>query len=136
MKRSVLTALACAGFFSLAFAQQGQSLQKVLEASTAWDGDPLTYPQGKPLITSIISTLEPKGFTRRHMHPVPTYIYVLEGTLVVDVDGKSPREVKAGEAFMEVVGPWHRNRNPSSKEKVRYMLVFMGTEKEPYVKNE
>jgi mannose-6-phosphate isomerase-like protein (cupin superfamily) len=67
---------------------------------------------------------------------VPSYIHVLEGTMVIEVDGKPPREIKEGEAFMEVVGPWHRNRNPSNTDKLRYLLVFMGVECQPFVEGE
>jgi quercetin dioxygenase-like cupin family protein len=106
---------------------------RILEASTTAAGKPLRYPTGAPRFTANISTLEPGGSTPRHQHPVPTFIYVLEGTLAVDVDGAGTREVKAGNAFMEVMDTWHRNRNPSSSERVRYLLVFAGDDKTPYV---
>jgi quercetin dioxygenase-like cupin family protein len=116
-----------------AIAQQGQTTKQLLESTTTVAGTPLKYPTGTPKFTAAVSTLEPGGTTPRHQHPVPTFIYVIEGTLAVDVDGAAPREVKAGDAFMEVVDTWHRNRNPSSTERVRYLLVFAGDDKTPYV---
>jgi quercetin dioxygenase-like cupin family protein len=126
---AALTALCVTG----ATAQQGQTVKLLLESSTTVAGTPLKYPAGTPKFTANLSTLEPGGFTPRHQHPVPTFIYVVEGTLAVDVDGAGTREVKAGEAFMEVVNTWHRNRNPSSTARVQYLLVFAGDDKTPYV---
>ena len=51
----------------------------------------------------------------------------------MDVNGGVTREVKAGEAFMEVTDTWHRNRNPSTTARVQYLLVFAGDDKIPYV---
>ena len=116
-----------------AIAQQGQTVRQLLASSTTVAGTPLKYPAGNPKFTASLSTLEPGGFTPRHLHPVPTFIYVVEGTLAVDVDGGITREVKAGEAFMEVVDTWHRNRNPSTTARVQYLLVFAGDDKIPYV---
>lgn len=127
---SVALATVCV---SGAVAQQGQTLKELLQTSTTVAGAPLKYPAGTPKFTANLSTLEPGGTTPRHKHPVPTFIYVVEGTLVVDVDGGVTREVKAGEAFMEVVDTWHRNRNPSNTARVQYLLVFAGDDKTPYV---
>jgi quercetin dioxygenase-like cupin family protein len=116
-----------------ASAQQGQTTKQLLDTSTTVAGTSLKYPSGTPKFAAVLSTLEPGGTTPRHMHPVPTFIYVVEGTLAVDVDGGVTREVKAGEAFMEVVDTWHRNRNPSSTTRVQYLLVFAADDKTPYV---
>ena len=114
-------------------AQQGQNVKKLVETSTTVAGVPLKYPTGKPLVTANLSTIEPGGNSPRHKHPVPTFIYVIEGTLFVDVEGAGTREIKAGEGFMEVVDTWHRNRNPSTTQRVQYVLVSAGDDKTPFV---
>jgi len=124
-----LVALSATG----ANAQQGQTVKELLQTSTTVAGTPLKYPAGTPKFTAVLSTLEPGGTTPRHSHPVPTFIYVVEGMLAVDVDGGVTREVKAGDAFMEVVDTWHRNRNPSSTARVQYLLLFASDDKTPYV---
>ncbi len=136
MMRTMLVAAAIATAFALgAAAQQGQTVKRLIEnATTTVGGQTLRYPTaGQAMVTANISTLEPGGTTPRHKHPVPTFIYVIEGTLAVDVDGGTTREVKAGEAFMEVVDTWHRNRNPSGSARVQYLLVFAHDDKTPYV---
>jgi quercetin dioxygenase-like cupin family protein len=133
MKRIGIVVALLALFAVDANAQQGQTVKELLSTSTTVAGTSLKYPAGTPKFTAALSTLEPGGTTPRHLHPVPTFIYVVEGTLAVDVDGGVTREVKAGEAFMEVVDTWHRNRNPSSTARVQYLLVFAGDDKTPYV---
>jgi quercetin dioxygenase-like cupin family protein len=133
LKKIGVVAALVALFTAGASAQQGQTVKELLQTSTTVAGTPLKYPAGTPKFTAALSTLEPGGTTPRHMHPVPTFIYVVEGTLAVDVDGGVTREAKAGEAFMEVVDTWHRNRNPSSTARVQYLLVFAADDKTPYV---
>ena len=43
----------------------------------------------------------------RHTHPGEEISYVLEGTVVLLIDGQPPREVKAGEGFMIPAGVVH-----------------------------
>jgi quercetin dioxygenase-like cupin family protein len=135
MLKKIGIAAALAGAFAAgAYAQRGQTVDRLLDTSTTVAGSALRYPTaGAAKFTANISTLDPGGETPRHLHPVPTFIYVLEGTLAVDVDGAGTREVKAGNAFMEVVDTWHRNRNPSTGERVRYLLVFAHDDKTAYV---
>ena len=48
-----------------------------------------------------IATFEPKTAGAWHVHPAPVYVYVLEGVLTFESEGKEPRVVKAGEATAE-----------------------------------
>ena len=54
-------------------------------------GQNLQYLQtGKPEVDSVV--IAPGGETGPHMYPVPAYVYVVEGTVTVDMDHGSPRE--------------------------------------------
>ena len=50
----------------------------------------------------------------RHKHPGEEIIYVLEGTLEYEVDGKSPVTLKAGDVLFIPYGTVHSARNPGS----------------------
>ncbi|TDR53310.1 hypothetical protein DFP85_10933 [Halomonas ventosae] len=39
--------------------------------------------------------------TDRHIHPGHVFVYVIEGTIEVDVEGEEPRRIAAGEGFQE-----------------------------------
>ena len=109
---------------------EGFSTQAVLKSSVTADGDPLQLPSGSPEIVSVIGTIEPGGRTPRHQHPVPVYVYVLEGELEVITEGGEPRVQKAGEAFLESVNRWHQAFNKSDKQ-TRILVVFIGEEGKP-----
>jgi len=54
----------------------------------------------------------PPGVTSaRHSHPGEDFGYLVEGTIVLYVDGKAPVTVKAGEVFFTARGQVHNARN-------------------------
>jgi quercetin dioxygenase-like cupin family protein len=109
----------------------GFKAQSVLKSTKTADGDPLKLPQsGNVEIVSVIGTLEPGGRTARHQHPVPVYVYVMEGQLEVKTEGGEPRNYKAGEAFLESVGRWHQAFNKADGES-KILVVFIGEEGKP-----
>lgn len=130
---TAISALALQG----AWGQENQALPKgfkttpVLKSAKTADGDALVYPKtDKPEIVSVIGTLDPGGRTPLHQHPVPVYVYVLDGALEVQTEGKSVRNYKAGEAFLESVGLWHQAFNKTDKP-VKLLVVFVGEEGKP-----
>jgi quercetin dioxygenase-like cupin family protein len=48
-----------------------------------------------------VVTFEPKTAGAWHVHPAPVYVYVLQGTLTFESEGKEPRVVQAGQATAE-----------------------------------
>jgi quercetin dioxygenase-like cupin family protein len=85
---------------------------------------------GQAEVVSVIGELEPGGRTSRHQHPVPVFVYVLEGTLTVEADGGQPREYGAGKAFIEDMNHWHQAFNKGAAP-VKILVVFMGEEGKP-----
>ena len=110
---------------------QGFKTTPLLKSGKTADGDPLRYLNtDKPEIVSVIGTLEPGGRTALHQHPVPVFVYVLEGGLVVKTEGSEPRTYKAGDAFLESVGHWHQAFNEGATE-AKLLVVFLGEEGKP-----
>ncbi|MDJ1158908.1 cupin domain-containing protein [Chelatococcus sp. SYSU_G07232] len=110
-------------------------VKPVLKSSKTADGDVLQLPKtDKPEIISVIGTLQPGGRTARHQHPIPVYVYVMEGDLEVQTDGAEARHYKAGEAFLESVGKWHQAFNKGSTP-ARILVVFFGEEGKPTTVN-
>jgi len=120
-----------------AWGQESQALPKgfkttpVLKSGKTADGETLVYPKtDKAEIVSVIGTLDPGGRTPLHQHPVPVYVYVMEGALEVQTEGKAVRSYKAGEAFLETVGRWHQAFNKTDKA-VKLLVVYVGEEGKP-----
>ena len=87
---------------------------QVLKTTSSWDNTPIAYPQGKAEITGLLVEIAPGAETGWHLHPVPSFAMVLEGTLeVTSKDGRVKR-FQAGEALAEVVNTLHNGRNVGS----------------------
>jgi quercetin dioxygenase-like cupin family protein len=113
----------------------GFETKPVLKSGKTADGDLLQLPKTeKPEIISVIGTLQPGGRTARHQHPVPVYVYVLEGELEVQADGSQARQYKTGDAFLESVNKWHQAHNNGSTP-AKILVVFVGEEGKPSTVN-
>ena len=54
----------------------------------------------------------PPGVTSaRHSHPGADFGYLIEGTIVLQVDGNPPQTLKAGDVFFTERGHFHNARN-------------------------
>lgn len=110
------------------WAQQGFKATPVLKASTTVGGQKIQYPTtDKPEIVSVLAEIAPGGETGRHMHPVPLYVHVLEGTLTVEIEGVGRRDFPAGTGFLEVVNTWHNGKNLGGVP-VKFLVVFVSEE--------
>lgn len=58
--------------------------------------------QGGPQEVRVVTaTIDPKTAAGWHTHPMPVYVFVQEGSLTMEVEGKEPRQLTAGEATAE-----------------------------------
>jgi quercetin dioxygenase-like cupin family protein len=97
-------------------------------------GEPLAYlSTPNPEISSYIVPIAPGATTQWMTHPVPAYLYVIEGTLTVEfAEDGSRKSFSAGEAFLQARSQWHRGRNDGT-EPVRFLAVFAGAKDVPNV---
>jgi quercetin dioxygenase-like cupin family protein len=83
------------------------------------------------VLTGQIVEIEPGGQTGRQRFLVPSYIYVLEGTLTTNSEG-GPVGVAgvqyhaAGQSYMDAPGVWHNHTNGGTTP-VKYLLLLIGT---------
>jgi len=75
--------------------------------------------------------IAPGGQTGRQRHLVPTFIYVLEGTLVTNSEGGRVGVAGAqyhatGQSYSDPAGVWHNHSNPGPGP-VKYLLLFLST---------
>ena len=66
-----------------------------------------------------VADISPSASTGRHSHPTPRFVYVIEGAVVYEVDGKQPQTFKTGEAYVEMPGEVHNFRNASTTQPAR-----------------
>jgi quercetin dioxygenase-like cupin family protein len=58
-----------------------------------------------------MAEIPPGATTARHSHPGEDFGYLIEGTIVLYVDGKPPITLKAGDVFFTERGHIHNARN-------------------------
>lgn len=112
------------------WAQVGMRATTALQTSTTAIGQPLQFPLFRNQFTGVIIELAPGGQVGRHMHPVPNFVYVLEGAITIEADGHPARTYAAGEAFAESVNTWHNGINRGTVP-VKVLVVFAGEEGRP-----
>lgn len=78
----------------------------------------------------MVAEVAPGGQVGRHMHPVPLFVYMLEGTLSIEMEGHGTHTFNAGQGFAEVTNTWHNGRNLTDKP-VRFLIVFSGQKGTP-----
>lgn len=129
--RIVFVAVMIIGFVHLSAsvrADQGLTVTPVMKGTTTIGGHTLAYPDGKQAeIEAIIVEVAPGQQSGLHMHPVPTYVHVLSGTLTVDLADGSSHQFGAGKGFLEDVQAWHNVKN-SSQKPLKFLVVFAGKE--------
>lgn len=65
---------------------------------------------GREGVTTV-AEIPPGATSARHSHPGEDFGYLIEGTIVLMVDGKPPLTVRAGETFFTERGQIHNARN-------------------------
>ena len=63
-----------------------------------------------------VADIAPGAETGRHTHPTPRFVFVLEGTVTLEMDGKPSQTFKAGQAFVEMPNMVHNFKNASTTE--------------------
>lgn len=115
------------------------TVKPLLKTTTSWDGKPLVYPSGQAEITGLIVEIAPGGSTGWHLHPVPSFGVMLQGSLEVKLQDGSTKRLQTGDALAEVVNTLHNGTNVGS-DTVRIAVFYAGargialTEAHPEVK--
>ena len=98
----------------------------VTQHSETLSGKKIVYPRtDEPQIVSHLVEIKPGGETGRHYHPGPTYMYVMEGILVVELDDGTVKEYQAGQGILEDGRTWVNNKNPGTIP-TKFLAVIIG----------
>jgi quercetin dioxygenase-like cupin family protein len=130
---AVALAVLAGGWHAPATAQDKAAGEKGVKATNLVTSlGPFRQNTSIPLVlTGQTIEIEPGGQTGRERHLVPSYVYVLEGTLVTNTEG-GPVGVAgvqyhtAGQSYSDPVGVWHNYSNPGPGT-VKYILLLIGT---------
>lgn len=98
----------------------------LLKTSSSWDAKPITYPPGAAEVTALIVEIAAGGQTGWHEHQVPSFAYVMEGTLEVTRATGESKVLHAGDVLPEVVDTLHNGRALDGKA-VKLLVLYTGS---------
>jgi quercetin dioxygenase-like cupin family protein len=102
MKRNALLAVLVAVFAGLAIAQAPAIKRTILQRADVAD-------TGREVVLGL-AEIAAGGATGRHTHFGVETGYVLEGNSVMEIEGESPKVLKAGDSYMIPAGKVHDAR--------------------------
>jgi quercetin dioxygenase-like cupin family protein len=120
-----LAVIAClASIFSIAPAAENAPPAKVTQVMTR----DLEGIAGKEMLVLVVE-YPPGGVSQPHRHNASVFVYVLEGTVTMQVEGSAPVTLKAGETFFEAPGDVHVTSANASSSLPAKFLVYMVKDK-------
>jgi quercetin dioxygenase-like cupin family protein len=129
INRTGICVAICLSFPLNAFALDQSVAVKVtqlLKTTNSWDDKPIVYPDGKAEITGLLVEIAPGAETGWHLHPIPSFGMVLEGTLEVTLKDGRVKALQAGDALAEVVNTTHNGHNIGNVP-VKLVVFYAGT---------
>lgn len=121
-----LALVAGLGFAGMAFAHDGgeEKVQPLMKQS-------ISDAPGKNVMIATV-TLAPGQSAAPHLHPGSIFAYVLEGSVVSQLEGEPPRTYKQGETWYEAPRVHHLvTRNASATQPARLVVWAIVGDKEP-----
>ena len=110
------------------------------EQSTAKPPPPLLREivQGMPKgerqeVRVLVATLKPGDKTPFHTHRFPVTFYVLEGAITLEMEGRLPVTVEAGQAMVEPPQVKMTGYNRSSTEPFRVVIFYVSDPDAPFL---
>jgi quercetin dioxygenase-like cupin family protein len=91
-------------------------------------------PKGdKQEIHVLTASFKPGDRTVFHTHRFPVTVYVLEGTFTIELEGRAPLIVKAGEALVEPPHVKMTGYNRSTSEPLKVVIFYNGDPGTPFL---
>ena len=87
----------------------------------------------KQTVRVMTATFKPGDKTVYHTHRFPVTVYVLEGTFTLELDGRPPLSVKAGEAMVEPPRVPMTGYNRSATEPTRVVIFYVSANDTPFL---
>jgi quercetin dioxygenase-like cupin family protein len=87
----------------------------------------------KQTVRVMTATFKPGDKTVYHTHRFPVTVYVLEGAFTLELDGRPPLTVKAGEAMVEPPNVAMTGYNRSATETTKVVIFYVSANDTPFL---
>lgn len=105
----------------------GPAVEIIAKGEASWDGAALpAYPTTTPEITVARITIPPRGALPVHKHPIINAAYLVSGAVTIVAESGRERQLRAGDAIIELVDAWHTGRNDGDEPAV-FVVVYAGS---------
>jgi quercetin dioxygenase-like cupin family protein len=112
------------------FGSKMVSAQDPLKTGKLLQRTELTSAKGMEAIL-VLRDLPPKGESGKHTQAGNEIVYILEGSVILEEQGKPPVTVKAGEAFHTVAGEVHNVKNASATAPGKALAFYVAKKGTP-----
>jgi quercetin dioxygenase-like cupin family protein len=124
LKKSIIVAVAALAIGGVALAQGQMAPTAGLKRTLIQKFD---VPPGERETVVAVVEIPPNADVARHTHPGPETDYVLEGDLILDMQGVGPKPYKAGDSFYIPAGVVHGGKGgPNGAKIVGVYIVEKG----------
>jgi quercetin dioxygenase-like cupin family protein len=127
MKLAVAVAALSVSLVGIASGQQARPDPPVLTELSS------EFPKDDQLEARVLTaTLQPGSTSPWHTHSAPVVVYVIEGTITLEFDGREPISKKAGEALLEPINVKLRAAN-NGQTPTRVVIFQVSPPKAPFL---
>ncbi len=124
-----LTGIMVIGTFGLSSVQAGEEYKTTAQTTTLIKTG-LAGMTGTE--ANLLQAQMPPGWVGgKHYHSGHVFVYVLEGSMTIELEGKAPITVGPGEVFHELPRQVMQAKNASATEGLKIMLFQVGPEGAP-----
>lgn len=89
--------------------------------------------EDRQAVRVLTASFNPGDKTVHHTHRFPVTVYVLEGSFTLELKGRAPVTVKAGEAMVEPPNVAMTGHNPSATDLTRVVIFYVSTPDTPFL---
>ena len=100
---------------------------KLIETDASWEKTKIIYPNGDSKITALLVEMQPQAKMQMHYHEVPSFGYILEGTIRVQSESGDVKTFSKGDVVIEMVNKRHSGLNPGETV-TKFIVFYMGTD--------
>jgi quercetin dioxygenase-like cupin family protein len=91
-------------------------------------------PRGeKQEVRVLTASLKPGDQTAFHTHRSPVTVYILEGAFTLEMEGRAPVTVKAGQALVEPPNVKMTGYNRSTADSIRLVIFYVSEPDTPFL---
>jgi quercetin dioxygenase-like cupin family protein len=117
-------------------------------ASAVASGDAMGQARPEPTLREIVTgmprgerqevrvltaTIKPGDKTPVHTHRFPVTVYMLEGAFTLEMEGKPPVTIKAGQAMVEPPNVKMTGHNRSATDPIRLVIFYVSDPDTPFL---